>query len=192
MSRSQQNTTFNTSQSENQGYNANANSSYNAAQADEGNYESELGKYSSENPYGEGGEYQTATNQQLSNTADAQAQAAGQAIQSAAVRTGSNPAGAIAATEAMNEQNTRNLSSAEASATQQRIGDEAGYNQNILNASQQPASFEAELSGQQGQLAQGALGTQEQAAQTPSFMDELGNGLIGAGVGYAASQGKGH
>ena len=189
MSRSQQGQTFKTSQQENQGYNANAATSYDNAQQDEGNFESQLGKYAAANPYVTGGQFQTTTNQQLANTADAGAQAAGQAIQGAAVRTGQNPAGAIAATEAMQQDNTRKLGAGEAQATADRLAAGAGYNQNVTTLSEQPASFEAQLSGMEGGLANGALGTQEQASQQPSFLDELGNGLIngaaGAGAAYA-------
>lgn len=191
MSRSQQGTVFNTAQGENQTYNANAQSSYGNAQAAEQGFEKQLGKYASENPYTQGGEFQTAVNRQLTNAADAGAQSAGQALQSAAVRTGQNPAGAIAATEAMQQENTRNLGGQEALATQNRIGNEATYNQGVLGETAQPAGFEAQLSGQQAEAAQGALGAQESAAQTPSFLDMLGQGMIQGGqmAGQAAAYG---
>lgn len=191
MSRSQQGSVLNQATGQNATYNANAQTSYNNAQTDEGNFESQLGEYAAANPYVEGGQYQTSTNKVLANTADAGAQSAGNAIQSAAVRTGQNPAGAIAATEAMQEQNERNLSSQEGEATADRIGKQAEYNTNVLNASEQPANFEAQLASQQASAAQGTLNTEEQAAQTPSFEDELGNGLIQAGVSFAGGYGKG-
>ena len=187
MSRSQQNTVFKQEQGENQGYNANAQTSYNTAQANEQNFENQLAKTEAENPYVQGGQFQTVTNQELTNTADAGSQAAGNAIQSAAVRTGQNPAGAIAATEAITEANTRNLGSQEAAATKDRLASGAAYNQNMLTASEQPASFEAQLAGQQGQLAQGAAGTQEQAAGTPSFSDMLGSDLLTGGTAVGAN-----
>lgn len=183
--------------SQSTGYYNNSQNSYSNAQTDEGNFETQLGNYGSNvaqvagaNPYGQGGQAQTVTNQQLSNTSGAGAKAAGQTLQAQALRTGQNSNADVAATEQMQEQNTRDLGASEAAATQSRIGSQAGYNQQTLANQQgllqdtaQPVSAETSLSGQQGNLNQSALGNQIKAGETPSFEDELGN----AGIGVVSS-----
>lgn len=186
MSRSQETQAFNTGQAQNQGYYSNSQNSYSQAQTDVGDYENQLAAYKAGNPYVQGGQFQTATNQQLANTNDAAARSAGAALQGQALRTGQNTAGSIAATENMQQQNTRNLGAEEADATQQRIAGQAGYNQNVLNATAVPEQMEASLSGQQANAAGGALGTEQKAGETPSWMDELGAGLAGS-VGQLGS-----
>lgn len=191
MSRSQQNQTFNQGQQENQTYNTNAQNAFNQAQQGVSNYGSQLAKFSSSNPYTQGGEFQTAQNQQLADTANAGANQTAQAIQSAAVRTGSNPAGAIAASEEVAQQNQRTLGDQQAKANQERIGAEAGYNAKALAGYQTQQQMQDQLAQQQASAAQGALGTQEQAANTPSFGDMLGAGLInGFGQIGSAAIGK--
>lgn len=189
MSRAQQGQTFDTAQQENQTYNTNAQTAFNQAQTDIGNYQNQLAQFAAANPYGQGGQFQTTENQVAANTADAAAQAAGQAMQGAAVRTGENAGGGIAATEATEQANERNLSAQEAQANQQRIAAGANYGQTVLNATGAAEGMQDTLAQQQAAAAQGALGTQEQAAQTPSFMDELGAGLIQAGAGFASAYG---
>ena len=109
MSRGQQQNVINQASGENQGYNKMANTSFGAAQTDVGNYDSQLSEYKAANPYVQGGQAQTVENQQMADTAAASAQSAGQAVQSAAVRTGQNPGGAVAATENMQAENERAL-----------------------------------------------------------------------------------
>lgn len=190
MSRGQETQAFDTASSQNQQYNTNAQTAFNKAQGDVTDYEDQLAKYAAGNPYGEGGEYETDTNRVLANTADAGAQSAGQAIQGAAVRTGENAGGAIAATEAMEEANQRNLGGQEATAQQQRIGQQAGYNKDVLSATAVPEQMESSLSGQQAGAANSALGEETKAGETPSFLDTLGSSFaqsFGSGIGSLAS-----
>jgi hypothetical protein len=191
MSRSQENQTFNTEADQQKGYNANEQTSYNTAQTDVGDYQDQLNKTAAANPYTQGGEMQTTENQQLSNSADAGATSTGEALQSAAVRTGSNAGGDIAATTDAAQANERNVSGQEAAATQARVGNEASYNQAVLGASAVPESMEAGLASQQGNLATGAGNTAQQAAQTPSFTDELGNAGLQAATGLVTGNGTG-
>jgi hypothetical protein len=184
MSRGQEGQTFDTSKQQNQGYYDNAQNSYSNAQQDVGDFEKQLSAYASANPYKQGGEFQTNANRVTANTSDAAARSAGNALQSQALRTGQNSAGAIAATEAMQQQNTRDLSAEQAAEGNKRIGNEAEYNKGVLSASAEPAQMETSLAGQQGQLGEGTLGVQEKAAETPSWMDEFGNS-------FAQSLGKG-
>lgn len=186
MSRAQEGQTFNQAQQENQNYNQNAQTAFNQTQGDVNNMGAAVAQYAAANPYTQGGQYQTTENQITSNTADAAAQSAGQALQGAAVRGGQNAGTSIAATEAMQEQNERNLSDQQAQANQTRISNQANYNANALNEQGKVEGMQDQLAQQQGAAAQGALGTQQTAAQTPSFLDELGNGLV-SGMGQVGS-----
>lgn len=191
MSRAQEGQVVQTAGDQNKQFNSNAQTSYTNAQGDISGYQDQLAKFAAANPYGEGGAYQTDENKVLANTADASAQSAGQAIQGAAVRTGQNAGGAIAATENMQQQNERNLSGQEAEAEAGRIGAGAGYGSQVLGASAVPAQLETTLAGQQAGAGNQALGVDQSASQTPSFLDELGNGVIQAGVGFAGGMGAG-
>ncbi len=191
MSRAQQGQVFSTGQAENKNYNADANSSFSNAQGDITGYGDALSAFKAANPYVTGGAAETAENQSIADTAAAGSQAAGEALQSQAVRTGQNAGGAIAATENIAEQNDRNLMSEEAKATEQRLGAGTGYGEAVLSGTGTQEGMQASLADQEAKTAQGALGSEEQAAQTPSFLDELGQGLIQTGVGFASGFGTG-
>src|SRR5579859_3643355 len=158
MSRSQQTQVFNTARGENAAYNKEAQTSFDTSQRDIGDYASAVGAFRAANPYVQGGQAQTLENQQLSDTAAGQAEAAGQALQSAAVRTGQNPAGAIAATENMQTRNARDLAAEEAAATERRLAAGTGYQEAGLEGIGQTEQMQNRLAEEQGQLAQGALG----------------------------------
>lgn len=190
MSRGQETEVNTTAGNQNAAFNTNAQSSYNAAQGDIGDYKAQLSKFAADNPYGTGGAYQSAVNQSTANTADAASQAAGQALQGQAVRTGQNAAGAIGATQAIDEANTRNVMQTQATANANRIQQGAGYNKEVLGASEVPATLEANLSGQQAGAGNTALGTQQKAAETPDLSEELMSGVIGAGQQFASGFGK--
>lgn len=192
MSRAQQGQVTDTAAAENTSYNTNAQDAFSKAQGDVGGYASAVGAFGAANPYTAGGPVQTADNQMTADTAAGLAESGGQAVQSAAVRTGQNAGGAIAATEAMNEANDRALVGQEAQQTKDRAAAGTGYGEAVLGATGNVEGMQDTLAQQQGAAAQGALGTQEQAAQTPSFLDELGQGLItGGGQVGAAFAGKG-
>lgn len=188
MSKAQSTTAFNTGNATQATDQGNSQSSYNAAQDDVGNYEDQLAKFSAANPYTQGGQFQTAQNTQLADTAAAGSQAAAQAVQSAAVRSGQNPAAGIAATEQIAQQQQRNLAGEQADATTSRIASGAGYGNQVLGASAKPEEMEQQLSSTEGQLAGGALGDETKAAAVPSFTDELlsaGAGALGKAAGGA-------
>lgn len=190
MSRGQENQVFNTSEQQNQQYNQNAQQSYTQAQGDVANYQDQLSKFAAANPYGQGGEFQTSQNQVLANTSDAAAQAAAQQMQGQAVRTGQNSGSAIAATQATEGANERNLSSQEAAQNAARIQNQAGYNQQTLSATGLPASLETSLSGQQATAGNAALEDEQKAGAQPSFMDTLGSSFasgLGSGLGKAVA-----
>jgi hypothetical protein len=185
MSRGQENQVFNSAQQQNATQAGNAQSSYTQAQQDIGDYAQQAATFAAENPYVQGGEYQTAQNQSLANTADASGQSAGQAIQGAAVRTGQNAGGAVAGTEAMQQQNERNLAAQEATANQQRIGSQATYNAEAVKNAEVPAQLETALSGQQLSGGNQELGEEEKAAATPSTADVAFGDILQAGADAA-------
>ena len=185
MGKAQVGQNFKSASDQNATSNAESQSSYNAAQQDVQNFGNELAAYKAKNPYVEGGQFQTSQNQQLADTAAAGAQSTAQAIQSAGVRSGQNPAAGIAAAEQISQANQRGLSADEAKATQERIGADTGYNSNVLNATAKPEEMESNLFAKTGELAQGDLKIgAEDAAATKSFGQELGQS-------YAESLGKG-
>ena len=191
MSRGQQGQVFNTGQGENATYNTDAQTSFKTAQGDIGTFANEVGAFNAANPYGQGGQAQTAENQATADTAAGLAQSSGQALQGQAVRTGQNTGGAIAATKSMEAANDRALVGQEAGETQARLAAGTGYQETGLKAQEAIPGMEDTVAQQQAAAAQGALGSEEQAAQTPSFMDELGQGLISAGPGFAQGFGQG-
>jgi hypothetical protein len=186
MSRGQSTSAFNTASSQNATNFGNAQSAEGAAQNDIGDYQNQLAKFVSGNPYTAGGEYDQTINAGLVNTSDAGSASLKSDLQSQALRTGQNSAADAATASSAAQQNTRNLSSSLASAQQQRISDEAGYNQQALQASAEPAQMESSLYGTAGSQGNQELGTEEGAAQTPSFWDTLGGtfaGGLGSGLG---------
>lgn len=191
MTKSQSNKAFKTASTQQADTSANAQSSYDAAQGDIGDFKSALAKFSSENPYVTGGAYDTAVNRTLSDTAAAGSQAADQAIQAAAVRSGQNPAAAIAAGEQVREQNTRAQMDEGAKAEQARIAGLSGYNQTALQATAEPATMEQQLMASQLGAANSALSAETEASKTPSFWQELGQGVINAGSSFAGGMGAG-
>jgi hypothetical protein len=196
MTRQDEKTATKTAATQNAGYYDNAQNSYTNAQTDAASFEKQLGTYgtqvgafSSANPYGQGGTFQTTTNQQLTDTADASARALGTTLQGQALRTGQNTAGGVAAAEQAQEQNERTLSGQEADATQKRIAAGAAYGKealdaqgNLLSATAVPVSQQTTLAGQQANAAEGALGNQVKAGETPSWTDEFGNS-VATGLG---------
>lgn len=191
MSRAESAGTYQTSAAQNSDQFKNSQNSYTLAQQDASDYQSSLAKYAASNPYTSGGELQTDTTRELSNTSDAAAQAAGQAMQGQAVRTGVNAGGAIAGTEAAQEANERGLGADEAKATTDRIGAKAAYDNSVLGATGAGESMQDRLAQQQGQLAEGDLTQENTAAKDdPSFMDQFG-GAFASGLGKVAASGIG-
>jgi hypothetical protein len=125
---------------------------------------------------------QTETNKEVANTADATAQAAAAKNQMQAQRTGQNASAGVAAGEAEQQAAQRLASTQESGNTVSRLASSAKYGQDVLGAGSQITQEQQNLATQEGNMAQGNASTEEQAAQTPSFMDELGQGLIQGGV----------
>jgi len=174
VSRNQETDVLSTASKQNKVYNANANTSFNTAQNDITGYGDELNAFKANNPYVQGGQVQTAQNQELADTAAGFAENAGQMLQGQAVRSGQNAGGAIAATERMQHENQRALGAEEAAATERRLASGVGYNEAVLGGRQAKEGMENQLAEEQGQLAQGDLSIAAKAAEQPSFMDVLG------------------
>jgi hypothetical protein len=179
MSRGQSTQAFNSASNENATDFGDAQSAFGTTQNAIGNYNNQLAKFVSGNPYSRGGEYDQAIHAGLANTSDAGANSLAGALQSQARRTGQNSAANAATAAAATQQNTRNLASQLASAQQQRIASEAGYNQAALGASAVPISANQSLYGSSLNAANSALGDESQAAKTPGFWDEVGNSFAG-------------
>lgn len=191
MSRADQGQVKDTGAAENSSYNTNASDAFKDASTDVGNYADAVGAFKAANPYVQGGTVQTADNQQSADTAAGLAKSAGQSLQSAAVRTGQNAGGAIAATEQMQEQASRDLMGQQAANAKDIAAGDTSYRSAVVGDTGNIETMRDSLGQQQGQLAQGALGTEEQAAQTPSFLDELGQGLITGADNFAGGLGGG-
>jgi hypothetical protein len=188
ISRGQATQAFNTASSENATNFGNSQSAFGDTQNDIGDYKSQLAKYISGNPYQSGGEYASTINSGLSNASDAGSNSLKGSLQAQSLRTGQNSAAGLATAASGAEANTRNLSSSLASADQQRINSEAGYNAQALSATAEPISAESSLYGTAGSQGDQQLGTEEGAAQTPSFWDEVGSG-VAKGLGGALTAG---
>jgi hypothetical protein len=186
MSRGQSTQAFNTASSQNATNFGNAQSAEGTAQNDIDDYQNQLASFVSGNPYTAGGEYDQTINAGLANTSNAASNSLQGSLQSQALRTGQNSAADAATAATAAETNEQNLSAQQAAAQQQRISDEAGYNQEALSASAEPAQMESSLYGTAGSQGNQELGTEEGAAQTPSFWDTLGGtfaGGLGSGLG---------
>lgn len=192
MSRGQETEVNTTAGDQNAQFNQNAQSSYTTAQGDVGNYQNQLAEFAAANPYGQGGPLQTAQNQATANTADAASQAAREAAQSQAVRTGQNAAGGIASGQAVTEADTRNLMAQQATNNASRIAAGAGYGKDVLSATQVPASLEAGLAAGQAGAGNTAIETQQKAAETPDLGEELMGGVLSAGTAFAGGFGQGY
>jgi len=179
MSRQQGTQAFNTASNENATDFGNAQSAFGNTEDAIGNFNNQLAKFVSGNPYTPGGEFDQTINPGLANVSDAGANSLQGALQSQARRTGQNSAADAATAAAGEQQNTRNLSSALANAQQQRISDEAGFNQAALNASAVPIGANQSLFGTSSNAADSLLGDETQAGKTPSFWDEVGGSVAG-------------
>jgi hypothetical protein len=187
MSRGQSTQAFNTASGENATDFGNAQSAFGSTEGAIGDYNHQLAKFVSANPYTKGGEFDQTINTGLSNVSDAGANSLRAALQSQALRTGQNSAADAATAEAGAQQNTRNLTADLAAEQQQRIAGEAGYNQAALGASAVPINAYQSLYGSSQNAADSTLGDETQAAKVPSFWDEVGNTVAG-NLGKAAGK----
>jgi hypothetical protein len=179
MSRGQSTQAFNTSSNENATDFGNAQSAFGSTEDALGNYNNQLAKFVSGNPYTPGGEYDQTINTGLANVSGAGANSLAGALQAQSRRTGQNSAADAATAAAGAQQNTRDLSGDLAAAQQKRITGEAGYNQVALGATAVPISANQSLYGTSSNAADSVLGDETQAAKTPGFWDEVGNSVAG-------------
>ena len=190
MSRGQINETYGTASDENKAYNKDAQTSFNATQGDIDTYGKAVGSFQAANPYVQGGGAQVAEDQEIADTSAGQAQRLGQALQGSAVRGGQNPGAAIAAGKEITAENTRAGMGAEAGATAGRIAAGTGYAEAGLSGLGQVQSMQDKLATEQGNLAEGALNTEQKAGMTPSFGDELGQMAIKNEEGFSDALSK--
>lgn len=189
MSRSQQSQVLQTAEG-NSGADQSAATKANQAEVEDiGGYEAALSKYAANNPYVQGGEYQTAQNQTLAGTADAGSKAITDVLQRQSQRTGQNATAANLTAAEIARQNTRDLATQEATANQSRIGSEADYNKGVVAASEVPAQLEAGIYAPSLAGANSALNTAGDTAKTPGFWDTLGD-TFAAALGKTAGAGR--
>jgi hypothetical protein len=179
VSRGQSTQAFNTASNENATDFGNGQSAFGSTEDAISNYNNQLAKFVSGNPYSPGGDYDQTINTGLANTSDAGANSLAGALQSQARRTGQNSAADAATASEAAQQSTRNLAAQLAGAQQQRISGEAAYNQAGLGASAVPIGANQALYSGSLNAANGALGDETQAARTPGFWDEVGNSFAG-------------
>ena len=179
MSRGQSTQAFNTASDENATNFDNAQTALGGTQDAIGNYNNQLAKFVSGNPYTKGGEYDQTVNSGLTNVSDAGANSLAGALQAQAMRTGQNSAADAATAAAGAQRNERNLAGDLAGAQQSRIAGEAGYDRTALGAAATPIQANQSLYGTATNAADGTLGDETNAAKTPSFWDEVGNSVAG-------------
>jgi len=179
MSRLQSTQAFNTASDENATDFGNAQSAFGTTENAIGNYNNQLARFVSGNPYTQGGEYDQTINTGLTNVSDAGANSLAGALQAQARRTGQNSAADAATAAAGAQQNTRDLASDLAAAQQKRIAGEASYNQAALGASAEPINANQSLYGASSNAADSVLGDETQASKMPSFWEEVGSGVAG-------------
>jgi hypothetical protein len=179
MSRGQSTQAFDTASNENATDFGNAQSAFGSTEDAIGNYNNQLAKFVSGNPYTPGGEYDQTINTGLANVSDAGANSLAGALQAQARRTGQNSAADAATAAAGAQQNTRALSGDLAAAQQKRIAGEAGYNQAALGATAVPIGANQSLYGTSSNAADSVLGDETQAAKTPNFWDQVGSSVAG-------------
>ncbi len=180
MSRGQSTQAFNTASDENAADFGNQQAAFGSTENAIGNYNNQLAKFVSGNPFTKGGEFDQTINTGLANVSDGGANSLAGALQAQARRTGQNSAADAATAAAGAQQNTRDLSADLAQAQQRRIAGEAGFNQAALGASAVPIGANQSLLGASTNAADGTLGDETQAAKTPGFWDEVGNGVAGS------------
>jgi hypothetical protein len=190
MSRGQATQAFNTSSDQDATDFGNAESAFGSTKDAIGNYNNELAKFVSGNPYTKGGEYDQTINTSLANVSDAGSNSLAGALQSEARRTGQNSAADAATAATGANQNTRDLAGDLASAQEKRIGSEASYNQDALQGTSVPIQANESLYSTSNQAAEGALGNETQNAKVPGFWDEVGQGVAGQ-LGGASISGNG-
>jgi hypothetical protein len=142
-----------------------ATASQQAAQADIGTQQSALAKFAAANPYVQGGQAESVTNQQLAGTADATAAAAKAGNQQQAQRTGQNASAGIAAGEAEQQAAQRTMGTQAAGATQSRLAAGAQYGQDVLSGQSNITSQQAALGAQEAGESESQANTAENAGQ---------------------------
>ena len=161
MSRQQQSTVLNTATKNSGTDTANAATAFGNTTNSIGDYNNQLAKFVSGNPYTKGGEFDSTVNPMLANASDAGANSLAGALQSQSRRTGQNSAADAATAASGAQQNTRDLSTALAGAQQQRIAGETGYNTTGLQAGTVPITANAGLYGTSLSGGNAALNTGE-------------------------------
>lgn len=162
-------------------------------------YQDNLSKFVSSNPYTKDGEYDRTILPGLADTANAGASSLRGALQEQSARTGENAAGSAATAAEAARASTRDLATQEAEAEQNRIKGETTYNQAGLEAGTVPIQAQGQLFGTTTGASTGATGNMIGAANADkSFWDTLGDSFatqfgktLGGGSGGYIAPGSG-
>ena len=179
MSRGQSTQAFNTASNENATDFGNAQSAFGSTEDAIGNYNNQLAKFVSGNPYTPGGEYDQTINTGLANVSDAGRQFPRR-----------RAAGAGPAHRPEQRGRCRHRSSRGAAEHPRPVGRpgrgaakahcrRSWLQPGCLGASAVPISANQSLYGTSSNAADSVLGDETQAAKTPSFWDEVGNSVAG-------------
>jgi hypothetical protein len=191
MSRGEASTAFKTAQSTQKTAASEAGTEFGAVNDSIKEYQDNLSKFVSSNPYTKGGEYDKTILPGLAATSDAGSSSLKGMLQEQSQRTGENAAGSAATAEEAARASTRDLATQEAEAEQNRIKGETTYNQEGLQAGTVPIQAQGQLFGTTTGASTGATGNMIGAANAnKSFWDTLGDSFatqfgktLGGGTG---------
>lgn len=180
MSRDQGTQAFNADQTAASTYGANAKTAIGNENASLTDYQNKLAAFQAADPYKAGGEFARNTNTLATTAIKGSGNSTDQALEDAAGRTNTGSSQVAAASADMDRERRRDLTSFLTNAEQSRIGNEAGYQQQVLGDSLAlPGAYQGEYQTSSG-AQNTALGNSGAAAQQPSFWDTFGNSFAGS------------
>lgn len=190
MSRSQQNQVFNTGMANSKQDQGNAQTAFTGAETGINDFNANLAKYNSANPYTKGGEFATDESNINAGRANADASAVRDSLDRHGKTSGENTSGYASNVVSATRQATLDEADAQAKSDAARLGEDVKYRQFGVDASKFPVQAQTALSGQNLNAADSSLGTAESAAKAPSVWDELwGNAQQGAKMAATAAAG---
>jgi hypothetical protein len=148
-----------------------------ATNADLGDYTNRLNAFAAANPYQAGGQFAQDQSQIASSAADTSSNAIQDSLARSTAASGENTGGVANNVAEAQRQATRDQATTMANADATRIGNKSAYDGSVLQASSLPADLQSRLYGSAIGGSNSALGVAGGAAQTPSFLDTLGNSL---------------
>lgn len=177
MSRGQQNKVVNAGLANSAADQTAAGGALTATNADLGDYTDRLKQFAADNPYKAGGEFAQDQSQIAASAADTDSSALRDSLARSTQTSGENTGGYANNVAEATRQATRDQATTLANADATRIGNKSAYDASTLQASSLPADLQSRLYGTAVGGANSSLGVAGGAAQTPSFLDTLGQSL---------------